>query len=145
MKLYGSIDNRINENKMFCDKIEVGTGMTRYDWSDCHAFEVVEVTDQQHVKVREYDHKCIGGAYSNQWQLISNENNPVITLTKRGNYWYDTKTITREETEQPGFERIYAVLAGYDVDKAIEKGKSTKYHRWNVSFGVAEYYYDYEF
>lgn len=27
MKLYGSLNNRLEENRMFCDTIEVGTGM----------------------------------------------------------------------------------------------------------------------
>ncbi len=116
-KWYGSLNNRIDENKMFCDKIEVGTAMTEYFWSDRHPYEVVKVISQTHIFVRELDHKAIGEPMSNTWELKSNENNPVIELKKRYGYW-----------------------------NWVEKnGCKTVYRRTNVSFGVAEYYYDYEF
>ena len=151
MKLYGSIDNRINENKMFCDTIEVGTGVTEYYWSDCLAYEVVGVKDQKHVTIREYDHKKADDIpYHNNWILISNPEKPEINLTKRGKYWYSTKTVTREELETieaTGNKlALFDLLSGgFDADKIREKGKQTTYKRMNVSFGVAEYYYDYEF
>lgn len=147
MKFYGSLNNRLEENKMYCDEIKVGTGMTEYSWSDRHAYEVVEVIDQKHVIVREYDHKLKGGAYSNDWELISNENNPTKEMVKRGNYWYAVSTITREmvSKELTAEERIYLALNGYDINKIKEKGKQSKYYRMNVSFGTADYYYDYEF
>lgn len=63
MKLYGSLNNRIEENRMYCDAIEIGTGVTEYKWSDRRAFEVVGVRDQKHVSVREYDHKLAGEAF----------------------------------------------------------------------------------
>lgn len=149
--LYGSLTNRLEENRQFCDEITVGTGVTEYSWSDRHAYEVVEVTDQKHVKIREYDHKCVGGAYSNDWELISNENNPVISLTKRGKYWYTVVTITPEEAksiyEGDDIEaKLWACHNNFDLQAIIESGKKkTTYHRRNVSFGVASYYYDYEF
>ena len=151
MKLYGSLTNRLEENRQFCDEITVGTGVTEYSWSDRHAYEVVEVTDQKHVKIREYDHKCVGGAYSNDWELISNENNPVISLTKRGKYWYTTVTCTPEEAKEilDGDDigaKLWACHNNFDLQAIIESGKKkTTYHRRNVSFGVASYYYDYEF
>ena len=40
MKLCGSLNNRLEENRMFCDTIEVGTGMTEYLYSDRHAYEL---------------------------------------------------------------------------------------------------------
>lgn len=152
---YGSINNRIEENKMFCDEIKVGTGMTEYSYSDRDAYEVVEVKDQKHVAVREYDHKLKGSAYSNDWELISNENNPVKWLTKRGNYWYWTVTIDKSVAERAtneslsGDDRIEAMLfLGHNnlTPAYFEThDKATRYHRANVSFGVADYYYDYEF
>lgn len=152
-KWYGSLNNRIEENRQFCDTIEVGTGMTEYSWSDRHAYEVVEVIDQKHVKVREYDHKNVGGAYTNDWELISNEQNPVFLMTKRGKYWYRTVTFTADildEIEQAAGDeklRLQLCLWHNNIDEEVlkEKGKVTKYHRMNVSFGKAEYYYDYEF
>lgn len=150
---YGSLNNRLEENKMFCEEIKVGTGMTEYSYSDRHPYEVVEVKDQKHIKVRKLDHKHIGEAYSNDWELISNENNPIMEMTKRGNYWYWTVVITKdvlEDLESEDFEtkfrtQMFLCSNNVDVDKLREKGKVTKYHRANVSFGKAEYYYDYEF
>ena len=148
---FGSINNRLEENKQFCEEIKVGTGVTRYDWSDRHAYEVVEVIDQKHVKIREYDHKHIGEPMTNKWELISNEENPIITLTKRGKYWYTVCEITPEEAKEI-FEgndidaKLWACHWGFNLPEIIEKGKSKKsYNRWNVSFGKAEYYFDYEF
>lgn len=153
-KWYGSLNNRVEENKMFCDKIEVGTGMTEYSWSDRHAYEVIAVKDQKHVTVRQYDAKHVGEAYTNNWELISNPEAPELDITKRGNYWYWTVTVTADdvreiENEQDTDKRVRGLLwlchNDIDKDKVLEKGKVTKYHRANVSFGVAEYYYDYEF
>lgn len=153
-KWYGSIQNRLEENRMYCDEIKVGTGMTEYLWSDSHAYEVVEVIDQKHVKVREYDHKNIGGAYSNKWELISNPDRPAELITKRGNYWYWTVVVTAEdiqeiESRENEAERVNGLIwlcnQGIDKNVVLAKGKVTKYHRANVSFGKAQYYYDYEF
>ena len=99
MKLYGSLNNRLEENHMFCDVIEVGTDMTEYLYTDRHAYEVVEVTDQKHIKVREYDHKHTGdGCMDNSWELVSNDNNPVRAMTKRGKYWHEAEQ-DKEEAE----------------------------------------------
>lgn len=153
--LYGSYQNRIMENKHFTDEIKVGTGMTEYSYSDREAYEVIEVIDQKHVTVRRLDHKHVGdGCMDNRWELISNENNPVYRMTKRGNYWYWTVEITAdildeiENCEEPNrkFElSLFLAHNGVDSDKLRAKGKITKYHRANVSFGIADYYYDYEF
>ena len=55
---------------------------------------------------------------SNDWVLFRNEHNPTIELKNRYNNWYQ-------------------VL--YRADGTI------KYSKVNVSFGVAEYYFDYSF
>lgn len=150
-KWYGSLNNRVEENRMFVDEIKVGTGVTRYSWSDRHAYEVVAVKDQKHVSIREYDHKRVGECYSNDWELISNESNPIIDLVKRGNYWYSVSEITPEEAREiyEGDDiqaKIWACHNDFDLQAIMESGKSKrKYHKWNVSFGVANYYYDYEF
>ena len=152
-KWYGSLDNRLEENRQYCDEIKVGTGVTEYLWSDRHAYEVVEVKDQKHVKIREYDHKSkrAGESYSNDWELISNENNPVIELAKRGNYWYSVVKITVDMAKEI-FEgndidaKLWACHNNFNLPEIIASGKDkTAYHRRNVSFGVASYYYDYEF
>ena len=157
MKLYGSLNNRIEENKMFCEEIKVGTGMTEYLWSDRHAFEVVAVRDQKHVAVRQYDVKHVGEAFTNNWELISNPDNPVRALEKRGNYWYWTITATADDiadvidfeaikdNEDLFMKRFRLGQMGFDFDKIMAKGKQTVRSRANVSFGVADYHYDFEF
>ena len=149
MRLYGSLQNRMEENRMFTDEIKVGTGMTEYSYSDRHAYEVVEVRDQKHVSVRRLDHVHVGdGCMDNNWKLVSNENNAIQEMVKRGDYWYWTVTVTREYVEAAAddFERkLWLALHGFDTEKIMAKGKQTKYQKANVSFGVASYYYDYEF
>ena len=146
---YGNLQNRLEENKQLVDKIEIGTGMTEYSYSDRHAYEVIEVKDQKHVVVRLLDHKHVGDvAMDNSWELVSNEDNPSYSMTKRGKYWYYTRTVTvdeLEEIEKDVDARIWFALNGFDADVIRAKGKQTKYSRANVTFGVASYYYDYEF
>lgn len=148
-KWYGSLQNRLEENHRFCETIEVGTGMTEYLYSDREAYEVIAVRDQKHVTVRKLDHKHVGdGSMDNRWELISNPENHKRDMTKRGNYWYFTGSITVEEMEELEKDPnglLWLAQMGYDRDKIRKNGKQTKYHRANVSFGVADYYYDYEF
>lgn len=123
--------------------------MTEYFWSDREAYEVVAVRDQKHVSVRRYDHRHIGTpGFDNNWELISNEKNPVRDLERRGDRWYWTTTVTAADIE--GIEddidsQIRLALAGFDIDKIREKGKQTRRSLAKVSFGVADYYYDYSF
>ena len=157
MRLYGSLINRLDEGKQFCDEITVGTGMTEYLYSDRHAYEVIEVTDQKHVTVREYDHKHVGEPFTNDWELISNPNNPARKLERRGNTWYWTQTVTAEQVQDvlddasvysnPDllYKRHALGMAGFDIEKIVAKGKQTKRSKANVSFGKAEYHYDFEF
>lgn len=150
-KWYGSLTNRLEEDRMFCDDIKVGTGMTEYSWSDTEAYEVVAVRDQKHVTVRVYDHKKKDGAEwcDNDWELISNPNNPEKDMVKVGNYWYWTLTITADDLEKMVADDDCALLrlavGGWDAGKIRAKGKQTKRWRAKVSFGVARYHYDYSF
>lgn len=145
--MYGNLINRLEEDRAFTDEIKVGTGMTEYFWSDRHAYEVTKVIDQKHVHVREYDHECAGGYFSNEWKMISNPDNPERYITKRGKYWYWTSTLTREQLSRvkDRDDLLRLIVAGFDLEIVREKGKQTKYSRAKVSFGVASYYYDYEF
>lgn len=147
MAWYGSVHNRLEENREFCDEIKIGTGVTEYLYSDRHPYEVIDVVDQKHVYIRELDHKLIGEPYSNDWELISNENNTVYYLTKRGKYWYKTITVTDDILEPEISVETMLFLAHNDIneDDLRNRKKITRYHRINVSFGHAEYYYDYSF
>ena len=152
-KWYGSLNNRIEENRMFCEEIKIGTGMTEYSWSDRHPYEVIAVKDQKHVTVRKLDHKHVGdGCMDNSWELVSNPNNPTYEMVRRGDRWYSAVTITREEIESRDMDsedglmfRLWMAGNDFDINKVMEKGHQTKYRKMNVSFGTAQYYYDYEF
>lgn len=152
-KWYGSINNRVDENKMFVPTIEVGTGVTEYHWSDRDAYEVTKVIDQKHVYIRELKHTKKDGAewYSNSWVLSSDETKPEIYLVKRGKYWYAEVTVTPEEAQAAidNNDMDFAIWAAHndiDLRTAATAQRTTKrYHKRNVSFGVADYYYDYEF
>lgn len=153
-KWYGSINNRLEEGRQFCPEITVGTGMTEYGWSDREAYEVIEVRDQKHVTVRLLDHKHVGdGCMDNNWELISNPDNPTKDMVKIGDTWYYTSTITAadlaayeaRENEDAQYMLLRLACGGWDIDRIREKGKQTKRWKANVSFGVARYYYDYEF
>lgn len=148
-KWYGNITNRLEEGKTFCDEIKVGTGVTEYSWSDRHAYEVIEVIDQKHFIMRLLDHEHVGGgSMDNNWQLVSNENNPTYELVKRGETWYYINTVTVEDIKDVADDlnlQLWLIHAGFDVDKIREKGKQTKRRKANISIGAASYYYDYEF
>ena len=149
-KWYGSVNNRLEEGRQFCPVIEVGTGMTEYGWSDRTAYEVTAVRDQKHVTVRRLGHRHVGtGCMDNNWELVSDPANPERDMVKVGEVWYWTNTITAADLVQLEAEDDCALLrlavGGWDADKIRAKGKQTKRWKANVSFGVAEYYYDYEF
>ena len=150
MAWVGSLQNRLAENKQFCDEIKIGTGVTEYFYSDRHPYEVIKVIDQKHVYIRPLDHKPIGEAYSNDWELISNENNPTYYITKRGKYWYKTLTITDDilGTDIDDIDintRLFLAHNNITEEELRTKKKITRYNRINISFGHAEYYYDYSF
>lgn len=150
MAWVGSLQNRLAENKQFCDEIKIGTGVTEYFYSDRHPYEVIEVVDQKHVYIRPLDHKLIGEAYSNDWELISNKNNPIYYVTKRGKYWYKTLTITDDilGTDIDDIDintKLFLAHNNITEEELRTKKKITRYNRMNISFGHAEYYYDYSF
>lgn len=147
MKLYGSYQNRILEDREFCNEITVGTGMTEFSYSDRKAYEVIEVTDQKHVRVRLLDHVHIGdGCMDNNWKLVSNPNNPVRAMVKRGKHWYSETTVSADILDSADLQtQIFLAYNNIDQEKLRKKGTIKKYHRVNVTFGMADYYFDYDF
>lgn len=152
-KWYGSLNNRLEENRQFIDTIEVGTGVTEYSWSDRHPYEVVAVKDQKHVTIRpmRHEHDPKAEPMTNSWIITSDENAATIEINKRGNYWYIVGSLTPAEAKEiyEGDDvdaKIWASLNNFNLPEIIESGKTKKtYSRINISFGVSEYYYDYEF
>lgn len=143
----GNIFNRFAENCKDCDKIEVGTGVTEFMYSDRNAYEVVEVTDQKHVSIRELGHKMLdeNGYGSNNWELYSDESNPIIPVVKRGKYWYIHNTIKAENFSDTPDSRLYLAMHDISWDDLQKRKVINRYSKMNIKFGVADYYYDWEF
>ena len=146
--LRGGFFNRMLENKEYSEEIKVGTRLTEFHYSDRDVYEVIEVQDQKHVVIRQMTAVAIGEPMSNTWELKSDENNPTFRLTKRGAYWYFTNTVTAEQYEERKDDvhfRLACAHLGITETGLKRKGKVTRYQRANVTFGMADYYYDYSF
>ena len=147
-KWYGSLQNRLEENQMYVEEIKVGTYATMYEYSDRHAYEVVEVKDQKHIKIRKLDAKRIdnnGMSDSQHYQYTSNENNPIeeLELTKYG--W---KKVFRYNIDlyNKVKNRIGYVLWDIDIINKVLSGKEVKRsYKINISFGIADEHFDYSF
>lgn len=148
MKLYGSLQNRLEENKMYCDEIKVGTYATMYSYSNRHAFEVVKVENQKHIYVRQLKAIRIdnnGMSDSQSYRYESNEDNLILELelTKYG--W---KKVIRYNKELYNLlmKRQGYTLWDYDIQQKVLEGKEVKRsYKVNISFGIADEYYDYSF
>lgn len=136
------------EGMEFEGPIVVGTGVTEYIGSDRYAYEVIDVRDQKHVTIRRLDHVHTGdGCMDNNWELWSDDSNPVYDLVKYGDLWYWSVTVTSSDLDaiKDDCDLIHLRINGFDPDKIRTKGKQTKRSKANVWFGRARYYYDYEF
>lgn len=162
-KWYGSISNRIEENKNYEGKdIYVGMKVTEYLWSDRHAYEVIKVFDQNHIVIRRLTAKRIdknGMSECQDYEYISCETNSCEELKKTKAGWkvvitYPAETVQRMAN---GFKNNYAkrpeTFTKTDIKemetwvKRAEKNKpvSVLGSKINISFGVADEYYDFSF
>lgn len=120
MKYYGNLTNRLMEGQNEIPTIEVGMGVTEYLWSDREAYEVTKVINQKDVFIRRYEARNIGAGFGdNSWELISDPDGYETEVVFRYGAWY---------------EKYY--------DKYENK---FKYNKRKLKFGVADYYYDFEF
>lgn len=155
--LYGSLQNRMEENRMFTDKIRVGTLATEFHYSDRTPYEVVEVDNDKHIFIRKLDAKRIdnwGMSDSQDYEYTSNESNPTTELKLRRNVWVKVTTINiadEDECENDSaklmmqFHRRCA-MTKKQIEK-YEQGKDVEVSlgKISISFGFAEKYYDYSF
>jgi hypothetical protein len=90
---YGSLQNRLMERHTQVVP-EVGMGVTELLYSDREPYEIVEITDDRHIKVRSLDYKISEGKnyYDQVYDLFSNKENHIIALfkTKKGE-WREKK------------------------------------------------------
>ena len=163
-KWYGSLSNRLEENKVYGNEIVVGMGVTEYGYSDRYAYEVVKVINQKHIAIRRMEVKRIdnkGMSDCQKYEYISNVDKPTFELVCRKNSWYEVLTYSKGIFEQNAkkiqsdFKTSYNIAYNYVKAMArltskqyndIEKGKVVKkYSKWNISIGVMEEYYDFSF
>lgn len=163
---YGNLTNRLEEGRNVTGReIKVGDDITMYHWSDRTCYYVVDVLDQKHIKVREWhisaDQEKPGGMGHQDWVYFRtlDERNDYLAKYRpewhksgehfdepepevwvfRYNKWMRESILTemrhpdayskreREQFAKHGFCKIYSDLSG------------------KVSFGVRDYYYDWEF
>ena len=69
-------------------KITVGMGASGTYWTDLTPFEVVRVVSDKTVDIRELKVKITGGDWLDpEYELLPNENNPVIRVRKTKTGW----------------------------------------------------------
>lgn len=153
MKAYGNLKNRLDENMYFNGthgNIKVGTYATIYYWSDRHAYEVIEVKDQNHITIRQLDAIRTdknGMSDYQSYEYKSNPKNHTMNIEKTRYGWKEVYVYTLEIfnkiKERDGFVRG---ITDKDYEKLLA-GKTVKkrFHKIDISFGVADEYYDYSF
>lgn len=172
MKLYGSLNARFDENKYYngtYNNIKVGDYATEYMYTDQHAYEVVEVKDQKHVSIRRL--KAIrtdkyGMSECQDYRYEQDTNNPILELEltqygwKQVRYidldaWNKTLIIASKDIRKDCDDYSDKVLSlakcyAHIDDKKLQKildGKRVRVSsvKINISFGIADEYYDYSF
>lgn len=160
---YGNLTNRLEEGKNYTHReIAVGDNLTMYHWSDRTCYYVTGVLDQKHIRVKRYytcaDKSKPGGMGHQNWvyfktlkefhqylgrDALSDEEYAAADREEcwvyRYNKWMREHTHfemphpeycnerERKQFRDRGWYKTYSDLAG------------------KVSFGVRDYYYDWEF
>lgn len=155
MKLYGNLTNRLEEGKMYCKEIEVGTRATIYMYSDRHAYEVIEVKEKE-IVIRKLDAVRVddnGMSDDQHYEYKSNEKNPKMTLVNKNGAWREVYifNIKNFDNTQENMKSFYIARALSNLtEKQVEKfnaGLDVKKlgGKVNISFGIADEYYDFSF
>lgn len=148
-KWYGSLTNRLNENCYFngtFNNLKIGTPCTEYLYSDRIPYEVVKVDNQKHIWIRELDAERIddnGMSDCQSYGYKSNINNPIkeLELTKFG--WKEVIRYNKELYEKLIKKQGYVLWGDEIVNKVLNNKEVKRSSKINISFGIAQYYYDY--
>ena len=159
---YGNLTNRLEEGRNFTGReIAVGDDITEYLWSDRHCYYVVAVENQKRIKVRPYytcaDHEKEGGMGHQDWLYFKTLDERNKYLAQFNDYW---KNIEHFEEPDPQTwvyrynkwmkECVYT-KENYCTEREwkslLKNGFYCRYYDLSgrVSFGVRDYYYDWEF
>lgn len=171
-KYYGNFTNRSEEGKNYLGReIQVGDDITSYSYSDRSCYYITKVIDQQHIFVKEYsicanlDKAC--GMGHQDWLCFKTHKEIVDYLTSKGlDITYNEECepieeewkiyrgkwcrVTRWKLEEIRNENNEFIMIPNFTAKEyakLENGKEVvKYMPINnISFGVRDYYYDWEF
>jgi len=92
-KIYGCIQNRLMAAAKMPEP-KVGMGVTELLWSDRHAYEVIEVQDKTHCKIRALKAERTdrnGISESQSYKYTSDPDGKVKYLVFRGGRWRSRK------------------------------------------------------
>ena len=82
----GSLTNRILERGKN-ENLEIGKGATIYMYSDRVACTIIEIKSKCKAVIQRDKAVCIGGAYSNEWELSRDENGITYEIYCRNGIW----------------------------------------------------------
>lgn len=158
MKWYGNLTNRLEEGKQYED-IKVGTDITMYLWSDRNCYYVTEVIDEKHIKVKSWvviaDRTKPGGPGHQNWVYFKTHKEASDYLKSFGLEGYiDEDYESEEETWVYRYNKWQKMHRFTEENYCTDKEKKSLekkgyYDRYfdlsgKVSFGVRDYYYDWE-
>lgn len=169
MKEIGNLTNRLEENAYYngtFNNIKVGTPCTIYLYSDRHAYEVIEVKSQEHLVIRQLkairtDNYGMSDAQNYRYESDPTNEGEEIKLTKNG--WMRVNTFNKEGFEKcvnnllqdakneegaREFATFYwrRCLTEKQFEKVLAGKEITKLQgKVNISFGIADEYFDYSF
>ncbi len=87
-KLVGNLTNRLMERTENQEQeIKIGMGATIIMYSDRIACTVIEIKGKCKAVIQRDKAKCIGGAYSNEWELSRDENGMKYEIYCRNGVW----------------------------------------------------------
>ena len=158
--VYGNLMNRIAEDKNYTGReIKVGDDITMYHWSDRTCYYVTDVINQKRIKVKPYyvcaDKEKATGIGHQEWkyfktakaydEYVGNKrdeedyaelDNNETTWVFRYNKWMREYTFTEDKH-----------CSERELNSLKKNGYYKRYYDLSgkVSFGVRNYYYDWEF
>jgi len=156
-KWYGNIGNRIEEGHNYTkEPLKEGVDVTMYYWSDRTCYYITKVVDQKHIFVHRYevcaDHSKPGGMGHQDWlyfKTIKEErqyiNDCIDKGLIKGLEKEDIDSIKENSDEEWVFRYNHwcQVFRKDMLGNTLEK--PNYYKLQPVSFGVRNYYYDWEF
>lgn len=140
-KWYGNVTNRLEEGNNYNkdNLIHVGDDVTEYLYSDRNCYFVTEVKNQKNILIKQYyvcaDHSKKGGMGHQDWMYFKTADEYNQYLRSFG---FESNAKERKEIE---------LKFRYGKWKQVIRcGETCKYYDFNkISFGVRDYYYDWEF